>query len=75
MAFRGKLQSMTSFRVNTHNMNRIAERKIRTLQEITRKFLTSGNNRCPKAVTHNLWPYALRMANDVLIKTSLIKKE
>jgi hypothetical protein len=44
----------------------MAERRIRTLQEHARTMLIHANQRWPKCVTANLWPYVLRMANDVL---------
>jgi hypothetical protein len=47
----------------------MAERRIRTLQEHARTMLIHANQRWPRCVTANLWPYALRMANDVLNET------
>ena len=75
MACRGKGQSLTFAGVNAHHQNGIAERRIRILQELARTMLIHGNKRWPKAVTNNLWPYALRMANDVLIETPLMQNK
>jgi hypothetical protein len=46
-------------------MNGRAEKKIRDLQEIARTMLLHAKQRRPSAVTVNLWPYAMRMANKV----------
>jgi hypothetical protein len=64
-----KGQSLTFARVNAHHQNGMAERRIRTLQEHARTMLIHANQRWPKYVTANLWPYALRIANDVLKET------
>jgi hypothetical protein len=56
--------------VNAHHQNgMLAERRIRTLQEHARTMLIHANQRWPKCITANLWPYALRMANNVLNET------
>ena len=68
-ACKEKGQSLSFAGVNAHHQNGIAERCIRTLQELTRTMLIHANHRWPKAVTTNLWPYALRMANDVMCET------
>ncbi len=73
MACRNKGQALTFAGVNAHHQNGIAERKIRSLQELARTMLLHANNRWPKAVTANLWPYAIRMANDVLNETPNLK--
>ncbi len=69
LACRTQGQSLTFAGVNAHHQNGIAERRIRTLQELARTMLIHANHRWPKAVTANLWPYAIRMANDVLCET------
>jgi hypothetical protein len=73
MACRAQGQSLSFAGVNAHHQNGIAERRIRTLQELARTMLIHANHRWPKAVTANLWPYALRMANDVLSETPNMK--
>jgi hypothetical protein len=73
MACRSKGQSLTFAGMNAHHMNGIAKRKIRTLQELARTMLIHANNRWPQAITYNLWPYALRMANDVLNETPMMQ--
>jgi hypothetical protein len=75
IACRTKGQSLTFAGVNAHHMNGIAERRIRTLQELARTMLIHANKRWPKAITTNLWPYALRMANDVLNETPLMQNK
>jgi hypothetical protein len=73
MACRGKGQSLTFVRANARHQSRIAERRIRILQELTRTMLVHGNKRLPKAVTNNLWPHTLRMAKDALIGTPVMQ--
>lgn len=62
-ACRMSMQPLTFAGVNAHHQNGLAERRIRELQELTRSSLIHANRRWPSAVTTNLWPYALRMAN------------
>jgi hypothetical protein len=54
-----KGQGLTFAGVNAHHQNGIAERRIRTLQELARMMLLLANKRWPKAITTNLWPYAI----------------
>jgi hypothetical protein len=51
--------------VNAHHQNGIAERRIRELQEQTRTILIHANRRWPDAISAHLWPYAIRMANEL----------
>ena len=57
--------------VNAHWQNGLAEKRIRDLQDLARTMLIHANHRWPEAITPNLWPYALRMANDVLNSTPM----
>jgi hypothetical protein len=50
--------------VNAHFQNRIAEKRIRDLTERACNSLLHAMNRWPSAVSINLWPYALRFANE-----------
>jgi hypothetical protein len=59
---KSKGQPLTFAGVNAHHQNGLAERRIRELQELARTQLVHASRRWPKAVTANLWPYALRMA-------------
>ena len=68
-ACRESKQPLTFAGVNAHHQNGIAERRIRSLQEMTRAMLIHANKRWPEAITPNLWPYAMRMANDSLNDT------
>jgi hypothetical protein len=58
-------QTISFCGVNAHHMNGHAEKRIRNLQENARAMLLHAKRRWPSAVTANLWPYAVRMANDV----------
>jgi hypothetical protein len=58
-------QSITFCGVNAHHMNGHAEKRIRDLQENARAMLLHAKSRWPSAVTTNLWPYAVRLANEV----------
>jgi hypothetical protein len=62
-------QTLTFCGVNAHFQNGVAERRIRELQNHARTMLIHASNRWPSAITTNLWPYALRMANDILNDT------
>jgi Reverse transcriptase (RNA-dependent DNA polymerase) len=59
-------QGLTFAGVNAHHQNGRAERRIRELQDMARTMLIHAKHRWPTAITANLWPYAVRMANDVL---------
>ena len=59
--------------VNAHFQNGIAEKQIRDLQEQARKQLLHAKSRWPSAVELNLWPYALRNANE--LRNTLPDKE
>ena len=62
-------QNLTFSGVGVHHQNGMAERRIRLLQELTRTMLMHANKRWPRVITTNLWPCAMRMANDVLNET------
>jgi transposase InsO family protein len=62
-------QGLTFAGVNAHHQNGKAERRIRELQDMARTMLIHAKHRWPTAITANLWPYAVRMANDVLNST------
>ena len=62
-------QTLTFAGVNAHHQNGIAERRIRSLQEMTRAMLIHANKKWSLAITPNLWPYAMRMANDIMNET------
>ena len=58
-------QSMSYCGVNAHFQNGIAERRIRDLQEQTRTSMLYAMSKWKKMILINLWPYAMRHANDV----------
>jgi hypothetical protein len=58
-------QSISYCGVNAHHQNGRAEKKIRDLQDLARTMILHAQQRWPTAITANLWPYAVRMANDV----------
>jgi hypothetical protein len=66
-------QGLTFAGVNAHHQNGRAERRIKELQNLARTMLIHANKRWPDAITTNLWPYAVRMANDVLNATPSAK--
>ena len=68
-ACRSKQQILTFAGVNAHHQNGVAERRIRTLQEMARAMLIHAHKRWPEAITPNLWPYAIKIANDSLNET------
>lgn len=69
-----KGQSIAFFAANAHHQNGQAEKRIRDLQENARTMLLHAKQRWPEAVTANLWPFALRHANDVFNASSSIAK-
>ena len=64
-----KRQTLTFAGVNAHHTNDIAEKRIRDLQDLTRAQLMHANNGWSQCITANLWPYAMRMANEALNNT------
>ena len=68
-------QGMTYAGVNAHHQNGIAERRIRELQELARSMLIHANARWSGSVTTNLWPYAIRTANDAVNNTPSFQDE
>ena len=58
-------QTISFCGVNAHFQNGIAEKRIRDLQDQARTMLSHAKHQWPSAITANLWPYALRMANEV----------
>ena len=65
----GTQQGLTFAGVNAHHQNSVAERRIGLLQHMARTMLIHANRRWPDAITTNLWPYAIRMANDAINAT------
>ena len=68
-------QTITFCGVNAHFQNAVAERRIRTLQDQARTMLLHAQHRWPKAIDAHLWPYALRVANEVHNSTPTIGRE
>ena len=62
-------QQLTFAAVGAHHANGKAEHCICELQELARTQLIHANRRWPNAITSNLWPYALRHANDCVNNT------
>ena len=59
-----KHQGLSFAAVGAHHQNGVAENKIRQLQLQACTMLIHAAKRWPAAVSANLWPYAIRMAND-----------
>ena len=64
-------QTISFSGVNAHWQNGIAEKRIRDLQDQARTMLVHAQYRWKAAVNAHLWPYAIRMANDVHMYTPL----
>ena len=58
-------QTITYCGAYAHFQNGIAEKRIRDLQDLARTMMIHARHRWPQAIEANLWPYALKMANDV----------
>ena len=54
-----KGQGLTFAGVNAHHQNGVAERRIRSLQELARSMMIHSKSRWPKAIEDSLWQYAL----------------
>ena len=66
-------QGLTFAGVNAHHSNGHAERRIRSLQDLTRAMLIHHNRRWKMGGTIHLWPYAMRMANDAINEAPNLK--
>jgi hypothetical protein len=64
-----KNQTQSYCGVNAHWQNGLAERHIRVHQEMARTMLLHAKRRWPAAVETYLWPYAVRMASNILRHT------
>ena len=62
-------QSISYCGVNAYFQNGIAEKRIRDLQDQTTTMLMHAEAKWPDVITSNLWPYALREANESLNST------
>jgi GAG-pre-integrase domain len=58
-------QALTFCGVNAHFQNAVAERRIRKLQDHARTMIIHAQARWHQAVSANLWPYAIRLANEI----------
>lgn len=65
-ACRNEKQNLSFSAVNAHYTNGIAERRIRSLQDLARTMMIHAAHRWPEAITANLWPYAVAFANTSL---------
>src|SRR6056300_397126 len=66
-------QGLTFAGVNAHHSNGHAERRIRSLQDLTRAMLIHHNRRWRMPGTVHLWPYALRTACHAINETPNMK--
>ena len=74
-AVREKSQGLSFCGVNAHWQNGRAEKRIRDLVEHARTILIHANRRWPSAISHHLWPYAIRHANTVHNYTPSLKRK
>jgi hypothetical protein len=66
-------QQTTSFcGVGAHHQNGIAKKKIRDIQENARTMMLHAAINWPMAMSVSLWPYAIRVAVDVMNATPLV---
>ena len=68
-------QGLTFAGVNAHHTNGLAERRIRSLQDLTRSMLVDAHRKWRTTATASLWPYAMVMANDTLNQTPNLRDE
>jgi hypothetical protein len=62
-------QGLSFAGVNAHHQNGRAEARIRRLQELTRTQLSHAKRLWPQEISINLWPYAMRLANESINAT------
>ena len=62
-------QCLTYCGINAHFQNRIAEKKIRDLQEATSNSLLFALHKWLHMLSIHLWPYAMHTANEIMIST------
>jgi len=62
-------QGLSFAGVNAHHQNGRAEARIRRLQELTRTQLSHAKRQWPHEISANLWPYAIRLANESINAT------
>jgi len=72
---RANRQTLTFAGVNAHHSNGLAERRIRSLQDLTRSQLIHMDRRWRMQSTVNLWPYALRMSCEAINETPNLKRK
>ena len=70
---RQKQQTLTFVGVNAHHSNGLAERRIRSLQDLSRAMLIHMSRRWKMIGAVHLWPYALCMANDAINESPNMK--
>jgi hypothetical protein len=73
IACKNERQQLTFAGVNAHHTNGLAEKRIRDLQDLTRTQLIYAASKWKNCITANLWPYAMRMANEALNNTSSLQ--
>jgi hypothetical protein len=66
-------QSISYCGVNAHHQNGRAEKKIRDLQELARTMMLHAQHRWPNAINTHLWPFAIKMANDLSNRSPAIQ--
>jgi hypothetical protein len=58
-------QTISFCGVNAHHQNGKAEKKIRDLQELSRTMILHAQQRWSTAINAYLWPFAIKMANEL----------
>jgi hypothetical protein len=68
-------QTITFCGVNAHFQNAVVKRRIKTLHDQARTMLIHAQYWWRKAIDAHLWPYALRVANEVHNSTATLGRE
>ena len=63
------MQQFTFAVVGAHHINGVAEAKIKQLQSLARTMMIHANQQWLTAINANMWPYAIRMATNVMSLT------
>jgi hypothetical protein len=68
-ACKAKQQQIIFMGVHAHHTNGMAKKRIRDLQDLAQTMLLHARMKWNTHITANLWPYVIRMVNNVLNST------
>ena len=69
-ACKNERQKLTFAEVNAHFTNGLAEKRVRDLQDLAQTEPIYSSTKWKGCITSNLWPYEMRIANEILNNSS-----